>query len=148
MSSFFSFLFFILFIFSSIYSYLKLPFFVKNVSNFICDMFSSSYNPRYWKLRGHSSAGRALRWQRRGQGFDPPWLHQNRSNLEQNIDKLFSMNFIGTWLITLFLIAVVIFASYKIFNIMFKSEIYFKKSAISYFLVFVFIFGFLIYFYS
>ena len=26
--------------------------------------------------RGHSSAGRALRWQRRGQGFDPPWLHQ------------------------------------------------------------------------
>ena len=25
---------------------------------------------------GHSSAGRALRWQRRGQGFDPPWLHQ------------------------------------------------------------------------
>ena len=63
--------------------------------------------------------------------------------MDQNIDKLFSMNFIGTWLITLFLIAVVIFASYKIFNIMFKSEIYFKKSAISYFLVFVFIFGFL-----
>ena len=98
--------------------------------------------------RGHSSAGRALRWQRRGQGFDPPWLHQNRNNMEQNIDKLFSMNFIGTWLITLLLIAIVIFASYKIFNIMFKSEMYFKKSAISYFLVFVFIFGFLIYFYS
>ena len=27
---------------------------------------------------GHSSAGRALRWQRRGQGFDPPWLHQGK----------------------------------------------------------------------
>ena len=26
---------------------------------------------------GHSSAGRALRWQRRGQGFDPPWLHHS-----------------------------------------------------------------------
>lgn len=26
-------------------------------------------------VRGHSSAGRALRWQRRGQGFDSPWLH-------------------------------------------------------------------------
>ena len=25
--------------------------------------------------RGHSSAGRALRWQRRGRGFEPPWLH-------------------------------------------------------------------------
>jgi hypothetical protein len=25
----------------------------------------------------HSSAGRALRWQRRGQEFDPPWVHQN-----------------------------------------------------------------------
>ena len=104
--------------------------------------------PEFINKWGHSSAGRALRWQRRGQGFDPPWLHQNRNNMDQNIDKLFSMNFIGTWLITLFLIAVVIFASYKIFNIMFKSEIYFKKSAISYFLVFVFIFGFLIYFYS
>ena len=68
--------------------------------------------------------------------------------MDQNIDKLFSMNFIGTWLITLLLIALVIFASYKIFNIMFRSDIYFKKSAISYFLVFVFIFGLLIYFYS
>ena len=29
--------------------------------------------PRMW---GHSSAGRALGWQPRGQGFDPPWLHQ------------------------------------------------------------------------
>ena len=27
-------------------------------------------------LRGHSSAGRALAWHARGQGFDPPWLHQ------------------------------------------------------------------------
>lgn len=26
-------------------------------------------------LRGISSAGRALRWQRRGQGFEPPMLH-------------------------------------------------------------------------
>ena len=30
---------------------------------------------------GHSSAGRALRWQRRGQGFDPPWLHQITFNV-------------------------------------------------------------------
>jgi len=54
--------------------------------------------------------------------------------MEQNLDKLFSINFLGTWLITLAVIALVIFASYKIFNILFKSEIYFKKSAISYFL--------------
>lgn len=26
---------------------------------------------------GVSSAGRALRWQRRGQGFEPPTLHQS-----------------------------------------------------------------------
>ena len=32
--------------------------------------------------RGHSSAGRALRWQRRGQGFDPPWLHQITFNIK------------------------------------------------------------------
>ena len=64
------------------------------------------------------------------------------------LDKLFSLNFIGTWLVTLLIIAVVIYASYKIFNIIFKSEIYFKKSAISYFLIFIFIFGFFIYFYS
>lgn len=32
-------------------------------------------NPANIWVRGHSSAGRALRWQRRGQGFDPPWLH-------------------------------------------------------------------------
>ena len=25
--------------------------------------------------RGHSSAGRALRWHRRGRRFDPAWLH-------------------------------------------------------------------------
>ena len=25
---------------------------------------------------GHSSVGRALEWHSRGQGFDPPWLHQ------------------------------------------------------------------------
>ena len=64
------------------------------------------------------------------------------------LDKLFSLNFIGTWLVTLLIIAVVIYASYKIFNIIFKSEIYFKKSAISYFLIFIFIFGFFIYFYT
>ena len=64
------------------------------------------------------------------------------------LDKLFSFNFIGTWLVTLLIIAVVIYASYKIFNIIFKSEIYFKKSAISYFLIFIFIFGFFIYFYT
>ncbi len=29
--------------------------------------------PGFW---GHSSAGRARDWQSRGQGFDPPWLHQ------------------------------------------------------------------------
>lgn len=28
-----------------------------------------------YRLRGHSSAGRALRWQCKGQGFEPPWLH-------------------------------------------------------------------------
>ena len=28
-------------------------------------------------LRGVSSAGRALRWQRRGHGFEPRMLHQN-----------------------------------------------------------------------
>ena len=27
-------------------------------------------------MRGHSSAGRALQWHCRGQGFDSPWLHQ------------------------------------------------------------------------
>ena len=64
------------------------------------------------------------------------------------LDKLFSLNFIGTWLVTLLIIAIVIYASYKIFNIIFKSEIYFKKSAISYFLIFIFIFGFFIYFYT
>ena len=43
------------------------------------------------------------------------------------LDKLFSINFLGTWLITLAVIALVIFASYKIFNILFKSEIYLIK---------------------
>src|SRR5882672_5430466 len=28
------------------------------------------------KLRGHSSAGRALAWHARGRRFDPAWLHQ------------------------------------------------------------------------
>lgn len=68
--------------------------------------------------------------------------------MDNSLNKLFSFEFLGTWLITLLVIALIIFASFKIFNILFKSEIYFKKSAISYFLIFVFIFGFLIYFYS
>ena len=34
------------------------------------------------------------------------------------LDKLFSINFLGTWLVTLAVIALVIFASYKIFNIL------------------------------
>src|ERR1700761_9454165 len=28
------------------------------------------------RLRGHSSAGRALAWHARGRRFDPAWLHQ------------------------------------------------------------------------
>ena len=36
------------------------------------------FNNTLCLLWGHSSAGRALRWQRRGQGFDPPWLHQGK----------------------------------------------------------------------
>ena len=135
---------------------------------------------------GHSSAGRALRWQRRGQGFDPPWLHhylcfyksidkwrikfisQSKTILfchgkgswfkilliyyfEMNegvLDRLFSLEFLGTWLITLLIIVFIVYAFYKIFNIIFRSEIYFKKSAISYFLIAIFIFGFAIYFYN
>ena len=30
-------------------------------------------------LRAHSSAGRALGWQPRGQGFESPWVHFRRS---------------------------------------------------------------------
>ena len=67
---------------------------------------------------------------------------------EGALDKLFSLEFLGTWLITLLIIAFIVYAAYKIFNIIFRSEIYFKKSAISYFLIGIFIFGFLIYFYS
>jgi hypothetical protein len=29
------------------------------------------------KIRGYSSAGRALAWHARGQRFDPAYLHQN-----------------------------------------------------------------------
>ena len=64
------------------------------------------------------------------------------------LDKLFSLEFLGTWLITLLIIAFIVYASYKIFNIIFRSEIYFKKSAISYFLIGIFILGFAIYFYN
>ena len=64
------------------------------------------------------------------------------------LDRLFSLEFLGTWIITLLIIAFIIYASYKIFNIIFRSEIYFKKSAISYFLIGIFIFGFVVYFYA
>ena len=67
---------------------------------------------------------------------------------EDVLDKLFSIEFLGTWIITLLIIAFIVYASYKIFNIIFRSEIYFKKSAISYFLIGIFIFGFAIYFYT
>ena len=33
----------------------------------------------FYKKGGHSSAGRALAWHARGQGFDPPWLHQEEN---------------------------------------------------------------------
>ncbi len=64
------------------------------------------------------------------------------------LNRLFSLEFLGTWLITLLIIVFIVYASYKIFNIIFRSEIYFKKSAISYFLIAIFIFGFAIYFYN
>ena len=67
---------------------------------------------------------------------------------ESALDKLFSIEFLGTWIITLLIIAFIAYASYKIFNIIFRSEIYFKKSAISYFLIGIFILGFAIYFYN
>ena len=41
--------------------------------NNMCIMIDIVYS---W---GHSSAGRALHWQCRGQGFEPPWLHQSWS---------------------------------------------------------------------
>ena len=62
------------------------------------------------------------------------------------LDKLFSLEFLGTWLITLLIIAFIVYASYKIFNIIFRSELYFKKSAISYFLIGILLLGFAIYF--
>ena len=67
---------------------------------------------------------------------------------ESALDKLFSIEFLGTWIMTLLIIAFIAYASYKIFNIIFRSEIYFKKSAISYFLIGIFIFGFAPYFYN
>ena len=67
---------------------------------------------------------------------------------EGALNKLFSLEFLGTWIITLIIIAFIVYASYKIFNIIFRSEIYFKKSAISYFLIGIFILGFAIYFYN
>jgi hypothetical protein len=33
---------------------------------------------RLTSLRAHSSAGRALGWQPRGQGFESPWVHRHR----------------------------------------------------------------------
>ena len=68
--------------------------------------------------------------------------------MENSLNKLFSLEFLGTWIITLLIIAFIVYASYKIFNIIFRSEIYFKKSAISYFLIGIFILGFAIYFYN
>ncbi len=38
---------------------------------------SSTFALRFLKNWGCSSAGRALEWHSRGQGFDPPQLHQN-----------------------------------------------------------------------
>ena len=67
---------------------------------------------------------------------------------EGALNKLFSLEFLGTWIITLIIIGFIAYALYKIFNIIFRSEIYFKKSAISYFLIGIFIFGFAIYFYN
>ena len=37
---------------------------------------SSGRRRRMRRMRGHSSAGRALAWHARGQRFDPAWLHQ------------------------------------------------------------------------
>ena len=68
--------------------------------------------------------------------------------MDNSLNKLFSLEFLGTWIITLLIIAFIVYASYKIFNIIFRSEIYFKKSAISYFLIGIFILGFAIYFYN
>ena len=67
---------------------------------------------------------------------------------EGALNKLYSLEFLGTWIITIIIIAFIAYASYKNFNIIFRSEIYFKKSAISYFLIGIFIFGFAIYFYN
>src|SRR5688572_3971231 len=40
------------------------------------------------RLRGHSSAGRALAWHARGQRFDPAWLHQfPRCNDPPNVTR-------------------------------------------------------------
>ena len=39
----------------------------------VCFLSAQHETPGFW---GHSSAGRARDWQSRGQGFDPPWLHQ------------------------------------------------------------------------
>ena len=43
---------------------------------------SKGYNPPSW---GRSSAGRAPRWQRGGQGFEPPRLHSNPSASEAGL---------------------------------------------------------------
>ena len=36
---------------------------------------------------GHSSVGRALEWHSRGQGFDPPWLHQSNQAKASSYSK-------------------------------------------------------------
>ena len=53
----------------------------------------SSPVERAMNLRwGCSSAGRALRWQRRGRGFEPLQLHQTLKNKSKFVDFLFSFH--------------------------------------------------------
>ena len=52
--------------------------------------FSLYYSLLARKARGHSSAGRALAWHARGQGFDPPCLHHiDRTRCESLFSHLF-----------------------------------------------------------
>ncbi len=45
----------------------------------------------YSFLRGISSAGRALRWQRRGQGFEPPMLHYHKPLITEGFSYVFNL---------------------------------------------------------
>ena len=51
-------------------------------------MQSARSGTRLSKVWGHSSVGRALDWQSRGRGFDPPWLHQYNSLQINNLQKV------------------------------------------------------------